>query len=112
MVKNRSVAMVIILSLITCGIYSLYWMYAITEELSYLTGDRSFSGGKVVVFTIITFGIYSYFWYFNVGKRIAEAQRKQQKSVKDDGVIYLILAIVGLSLVSNAIIQSEMNYFT
>ena len=33
MLKNRSVALVIILSLVTCGIYGLYWIYVTAEAL-------------------------------------------------------------------------------
>ena len=31
MKQNRSVAMCIVLSLVTCGIYALYWMYCIHQ---------------------------------------------------------------------------------
>ncbi|WP_245630402.1 DUF4234 domain-containing protein [Amphibacillus sediminis] len=41
MVRQRSVAMVIILSLLTCGIYTIIWYYQVSEDLRYLTGDNS-----------------------------------------------------------------------
>lgn len=31
--KQRSVATVIILSIVTCGIYALYWLYVTAEDL-------------------------------------------------------------------------------
>ncbi|WP_440895421.1 DUF4234 domain-containing protein [Amphibacillus sp. Q70] len=111
MVKHRSVGIVIILSLITCGIYNIYWMFAITEEIGYLSGDRSFSGGKVLLLTIITCGIYTFFWYYIVGSKLMMAQQKHDKMVKDNSLIYLILAIFGLGIVSNAIIQNDVNAF-
>ncbi|BAM47544.1 DUF4234 domain-containing protein [Amphibacillus xylanus] len=111
MVKNRNVGVVIILSLITCGLYNIYWMYAITEEISYLIDDRSFRGGKVILFSLITCGIYTFFWYYTVGSKLMIAQRNHNKMVKDNSIIYLILAIFGLGIISNAIIQSDMNNF-
>ncbi len=39
--KKRSVAAVVILSLITCGIYSIYWTYVTTKGLQEESGVRS-----------------------------------------------------------------------
>jgi hypothetical protein len=111
MIKQRSVAMVIILTLITCGIYGLYWMYAITEELSHATNDPNFSGAKALIFLLLTCGIYVFFWYYVVGQKIAEMQRQHNMLIKDNGVLYIVLAIFVLGIISDAIIQAEMNKF-
>jgi len=111
MVKHRNVGIVILLSLITCGLYTLYWMFEITDEISYLSGDTSFTGGKVLLFTLITCGIYTFFWYYIVGSKLMIAQRNHNRMVKDNSIIYLLLAIFGLGIISNAIIQNEVNTF-
>ncbi|GEM00853.1 protein of unknown function [Halolactibacillus halophilus] len=111
MIKQRSVAMVIILSLITCGIYSLYWIYAITEELSQATNDPTFSGAKALIFLLLTCGIYGFFWYYVVGQKMADMQRQHNMLIKDNGVLYIVLAIFGFGIISDAIIQAEMNKF-
>lgn len=111
MIKYRNIGVVILLSLITCGIYTLYWMYVVTEEISYLTGDSSFTGGKVLLYTLITCGIYTYFWYYIVGSKLMVAQKNHDRMVKDNSIIYLLLAIFGLGIISNAIIQNEINTF-
>ncbi|SEO26474.1 protein of unknown function [Amphibacillus marinus] len=111
MVKYRSVVGIIILNIVTCGIYSLFWLFAITEELGYLTDDHDFTGGKALLFTIITCGIYQIYWYYVVGRKVSEVQRRHNDYAADNGFLYLILAIFGLSIVSDAIIQSEMNRF-
>ncbi|GEN57927.1 hypothetical protein GCM10012290_20360 [Halolactibacillus alkaliphilus] len=111
MIKERSVAMVIILSLITCGLYNLYWFYAITEELSYASNDANFSGAKSLIFLFLTCGLYAFFWYYIVGQKMAELQRQNSMLVKDNGVLYIILSIFGFSIIADAIIQAEMNKF-
>ena len=111
MIKQRSVAMVIILTLITFGIYGLYWMYAITGELSHATNDPNFSGAKALIFLFLTFGIYGLFWYYIVGQKMAEMQRQHNMLIKDNGVLYIVLAIFVLGIISDAIIQAEMNKF-
>lgn len=109
MVQSRNIGLAIILSLITCGIYSLYWMYKLTEEVSLLSGDRSFSGGKALLLSIITFGIYTLFWDYQLGAKIAEAQKNKGITPKDNGVLYLVLGILGLGIISMAIAQSDVN---
>ena len=111
MIKQRSVAMVIILTFITCGIYGLFWMYAITEELSHATNDPNFSGAKALIFLLLTCGIYGLFWYYAVGQKIAEMQRQHNMLIKDNGVLYIVLTIFGLGIIADAIIQAEMNKF-
>lgn len=111
MIKERSVPIVIILSLITFGIYPIYWYYSITEELSAATNDPHFSGAKALIFALITCGIYVLFWYYIVGQKMAELQRIHNMLIKDNGVLYIVLSIFGLSIISNAIIQSELNKF-
>lgn len=109
LIQQRSVGLGIILSLITCGIYSLYWMYAITNEVGYLSDDPSFTGGKTILFTIITCGIYALFWYYMLGGKLATAQMKKGYPAKDDGVLFIILGIFGLGIISMAIAQSNVN---
>ena len=111
MVKHRSVAAVIILTFITCGLYSIYWMYSVTEEVSYLTNDPSFTGGKVILFSLITCGIYTFFWYYSMGQKLMVAQQRHDMMVKDNSLIYLLLAIFGLSIVTIAIMQNDINDF-
>lgn len=111
MVKQRSIGMIILLSLVTCGLYTIYWMYTVTEEISYLTDDPTFSGGKVILFSLITCGIYNFFWYYAVGSKLMIAQRNHDRMAKDNSVIYLVLALFGFGIVSNAIIQSELNTY-
>ena len=109
MVEQRSIGIAIILSLVTCGLYNIYWMYALTNEVGQLSGDPSFSGGKTVLLSIITCGIYTFFWYYQLGSQISEAQARKGYPTKDDGVILLVLGIFGLGIVSYAIAQSNVN---
>jgi len=107
--KDRSVVLLILFTIITCGVYFIYWMYAITEEVNSYLGDNDTSGGLVVLFGIITCGIYTFYWYYKMGKRISYCQEKASVRVADDSVVLLILSIFGLSIISAAIIQSNLN---
>lgn len=54
-IEQRNIALCIILSIITCGIYGLYWIYKLTEDVNTLKGDpNATSGGIVILLGIIT----------------------------------------------------------
>ena len=36
--KYRSVGMCVVLSIITCGIYGIYWYYCLNEDINEVTG--------------------------------------------------------------------------
>ena len=46
MLKEKNIAVAIILSLVTCGIYGIVWFINLTDDAAYINEDRSFSGGK------------------------------------------------------------------
>lgn len=106
---KRDVALVVILSIITCGIYALYWMYVTQEEVNNYLGEQDLSGAMVVLLTFVTCGIYGWIWYYQIGQKIQKAQVKAAVHGNDESILYLILAIVGLSIVSLAIIQNNLN---
>lgn len=109
-VVTRSIGVCIILSIITCGIYSLYWLYCMAEDLNRVSGKNDVSGGVVVLLSIVTCGIYGWFWLYQAGEKINMA--KAQRGIAGDssnGILYLILGIFGLNIVSYALIQNELN---
>ncbi|MBW7453007.1 DUF4234 domain-containing protein [Paenibacillus sepulcri] len=109
MVTQRSVGLAVILSLITCGIYAIYWFIVLTNEAGELSGDSSFTGGKHFLLSLVTCGIWSFVWAYQVGKQVGEAQRQRGLMVSDNSLIYLILTFVGLGIVVYALVQSDVN---
>ncbi|MFC5468977.1 DUF4234 domain-containing protein [Cohnella suwonensis] len=102
-------ALAIVLTIITCGIYGIYWFIVMTNDVGRLSGDSSFTGGKHFLLTIVTCGIWSFIWAYQVGKQVAEAQRQRGLAVTDNSVLYLILNFIGLSIVTYALVQSDVN---
>lgn len=109
-VAPKNLALCIILSLVTCGIYSLYWLYTLTEDVNALSGEPgATSGGMVILLSIVTCGIYLWFWLYKQGSRIDQIKSSRGYPSSNSGILYLILAIFGLSIVSYALMQDEIN---
>ena len=110
-IKRRDIAITIILSIVTCGIYAIYWFIMMTEDVNTLTDDHKTSGGLAFVLTLVTCGIYGYFWAYSMGKRIYTYQQAKGEVASDNSVLYLVLQIFGLGIVTSALIQSELNKY-
>ncbi len=69
MIQQRSVAVCIILTIVTCGIYGLYWFICLTNDANTASNTFGTSGGMAILLTIVTCGIYSFYWAYKQGKR-------------------------------------------
>lgn len=109
MIKERNIAVAILLSILTCGIYGIYWFITLTDDVSRANDDPEFTGVKAFVFTLLTCGIYSIYWNYKVGKEIYEANQKRGIQSSDNSVLFLILSLVGLSIVTYCLVQNDLN---
>ncbi|TCK90557.1 uncharacterized protein DUF4234 [Natranaerovirga hydrolytica] len=108
--EKRSIGVAILLSLVTCGIYSMYWMYALSKDLIEYNGEVGESAGTELLLSIITCGLYFIYWCYKMGQRIYDAEVKSNVAhPNDDSVMYLILGIFGFGIIAMAIMQSKTN---
>ena len=105
-IQKRDIAKAIIFSIITCGIYSIYWFIKITDEFNALTENQNDTNGTTAfIFSLITCGIYSYYWAYKMG----EKTDRYENTNSSKGILYLILSILGFSIVAYALIQDTIN---
>ena len=58
-ISRREIGLCILFTLITCGIYGIYWMIVLNDDVNEVVGDRTAtSGGMVFLFSLLTCGIY------------------------------------------------------
>lgn len=110
-ITSRGIAVSIVLSIITCGIYSLYWLYCIVTDLNMASGEtEDTSGGLVVILDIVTCGIYLLYWYYKAGGKVNKIHYlNNQPQDSSLGLLYLLLSLFGFGIVSIALIQNELN---
>ena len=110
MKQPKSVGLCIVLSIVTCGIYGLYWMYCLHEDMKAVFGlPMDVSGGMLILLTIVTCGIYGMYWCYQVGRAMDVAHGTPNGSL---GILYLILSIFGFDIIVWALLQNELNQFT
>ena len=105
-IKERSLVTAIILSLVTCGIYAIFWFVSLTNEMNKAAGmENDTSGGVAVLLNLVTCGIYGIYWAYKMGeKRDLIADEKGSSNI-----LYLVLSIFGLGIVVYALLQDTLN---
>lgn len=109
-IQRKSIGLCIVLSIVTCGIYSLYWLYSMAEDLNMVTARPDGpSGGLVLLLTIVTCGIYGLYWLYRAGDDLDRQRAEQGQLPGHLGILYLLLSLLGFTIVSYALLQSELN---
>lgn len=109
--KRRNIAICILLSVITCGIYGIYWMIALNNEANGLSGKQGTSGGMVFLFTLLTFGIYGIYWMYQMGVAVGMIHRAHNEERGNAPIVYLLFSLFGLGIVAYALLQKELNKY-
>ena len=110
MIERRNIAVCIVLTLVTCGIYGIYWIVCLTNDVNTVSGDvNGTSGGMVVLLTIVTCGIYGIYWAYKQGEKLDFTKNNRGIPSSNSGVLYLILQIFGFGLIAYALMQNELN---
>lgn len=108
---KRDIATQFILTVITCGIYGLYWIAEITDDVNNLREDYTTSGVTVVLLSILTCGLYLIYWTYDMGRKLYNLGQENGKDINDNSIIYMILSIIKGDLLNLILIQSDLNKF-
>ena len=109
-IRKRDIAISIILSIVTCGIYGIIWYYNVINDLNTaLPKSNDTAAGTVILLTIVTFGIYGIIWMYQAGEKVDQIKQIKGELPANSPVLYLILSIFGLAIVAQALLQSELN---
>lgn len=107
---TQSVALGLVLTIFTFGLYNLYWNWRQMRSCNELLGRREFSWTLWLILVILTFGIYHLFYQYKMGAAINEIQELLDLPVTDGlPVLSLVAAIVGFGVVADCVHQHELN---
>lgn len=110
MIQQRNIAVCIILSIVTCGIYGLYWFVCMANDTNTVANEPyATSGGVALLLSIVTCNIYQIYWAYKQGEKIDQAKSSRGIPSSNSGVLYLILTLFGFSIVAWALMQNELN---
>ena len=104
------VAKGIIFTLITCGIYNVYWNYRQFQAMNLLLGREEFQFLKWLILSMITCGIYHIYYEYKMGSELLNVLRDNGAEASSNlPLIGLALSIFGMTIVADAVYQHEIN---
>jgi hypothetical protein len=107
--EKRDPGMVLLFTLLTCGIYGLWWFHTYATETKNALGRQDLDPGKDLLLTFVTCGIWGVIaFYYNYPKLFVDMQRRVGLPPNDISTTTLLLGIL-FSPAAIYIIQSELN---
>lgn len=103
-IKSRNIVTCILLTLITCGIYGIYWVICMARE-AVSVKDPSDSG----ILEIVLMLFLPFVGFYLAEQKLAAGCAEKGIDHKDNAILYLILGLVGLSIVNYCMMQSDLN---
>lgn len=100
-IKERNFWTFLLLSIVTCGIYALYFWYVYTDDLNRICSEKvpgdkpSMNFILVWLLSLVTCGIYYYVWLYQQGNRMSDAARGYGREFHETGTTYLLWCLLG-----------------
>lgn len=95
---NRSFLSYFLLSLITCGIYSWFFIYSLARDVNtacYGDGQETSGLVKFILLNFITCGIYTWYWQYSIANRLQENAAHYGMNFSENGTTVLMWDLFG-----------------
>lgn len=106
-IEQIDVAAAIIISILTCGIYAIYWVYCIMKSIKVLKGEDESVAGELLCFIFVPF--YGIYWAYTRSDILVAELKKHGITATTSKEGSLILSLLALGLVVYGIMQSDLN---
>lgn len=98
-IRQREFWIFLLLNLVTCGIYGLYFWYVWNEDVNHICeGDGQAMPNYVVVILLglVTCGIYFYYWVYKQGNRLQENAVRYGIRIQENGNSFLLWSLLSI----------------
>ncbi len=104
--KNEPV-LVLILSVITCGLYLIYWNIKVAEVLN-AAAEREVISQPIAIFSGCCMPVNIYFYYLAGKEGLPKVYEKTGEANKDQSTLLIILGFL-FPMVAAMIVQGDIN---
>ena len=113
-IQERSSVLVIVLSIVTCNIYFIYWIWKTSQELRDATGDTTINPMIDLVIGIVTWGMWGIYVMWRNSQKAHQLLVARDPNHKDQSQTVLIMGvltvIVGITMVvAMYLTQEDLN---
>jgi len=108
--SERNIAVYVILSIVTFGLWGLVWFFQLGGDIGRLRGDGKPSPIIDLILIIITCGIWGLILGYTWGDKLNEGLRQSGRPVNQNlPILTLVLGLFGLQIISFVLWQVELN---
>ena len=103
MIQRREFWTYVLLSFVTCGIYSIYFWYKCSEDVNRIClgdGDETMNFILAWLLGIVTCGIFLIIWYYKLGNRLQMAGQKYGIAIQENGTTVILWKVLGMFVCS------------
>lgn len=96
---DRDILMYVLLTIVTCGIYSYWYVYQMAQDtntICYQDGEETPGLLIYILLSIVTCGIYSYYWMYKVANRLQNNGPRYGVAIPEGGSDVLLWLILGM----------------
>jgi hypothetical protein len=107
---SANIPLFLLLTLVTAGVFNLFWNYRQMQACNAMLGRREFSWLRWIVLSILTLLLYHIYYQYKMGAAIVEIQRNYEEPVFEElPLVSLLATIFGFSIAADCIHQYELN---
>lgn len=106
----RSPGMVILLTIITCGIYGIVWMYSVAQEINMVLGDQEATKPSYAIWGILCF-VMSFILMSQIDAAMVEIDRRRGIPSESKFLLWVLLSLlagIGVYFMQHNV-QSRLN---
>lgn len=92
----RNPITVLILSMLTCGVYAIYWLYMVVQDINRGLGREEFNFIKELALTFLTCGIWGIYFQWRLSEATVEVERAWGVQPTMDPPILFLMGVVGM----------------
>lgn len=104
---QNSPIMVLLLGVLTCGLYLIYWNMKAAEVMN-AVAEKEVISQPIAIFAGCCFPVNLYFYYLAGKEGLPKIYQKTGQSGKDESMLLLILGFF-VPMVSAMIVQGDIN---
>ncbi len=106
-INKRRIGVCILLSIVTLGIYGIFWLYLLVKNVRAINEDKSDCVAEMLCLIFVPF--YLLYWYITRGNIIKQKLAELDVRTESNQLACLFLGFFGLHIVAFAIIQNDFN---
>ncbi|WP_304331467.1 DUF4234 domain-containing protein [Brachyspira innocens] len=96
----RTIPIMFLLNIVTCGWYYIYWIYQTSSEIKRFTEREDLNPTLEVILGIVTGGLYFKYWYYKYGKIVyKEMPLKVGMNNTEDKTMTLVLIDITVAVI-------------